>query len=94
MPLVFIEVKKPNNAGGMIAESTRMNYERFPNKKFRRFINITELMIFSNNMEYDTLGGIVPVQGAFYCTGAKEKAFFNVFREENQKNKKRVQNSA
>lgn len=86
LPLVFIEVKRPNNADGMIAESTRMNNERLPNKKFRRFINISELMIFSNNMEYDTLGGIVPVQGAFYCTGAKEKAFFNLFREENQKN--------
>ncbi|SUB98048.1 Uncharacterised protein [Porphyromonas macacae] len=24
-------------------------------------------MIFSNNMEYDSLGGIVPIQGAFYC---------------------------
>ena len=31
-------------------------------------------MIFSNNMEYDTLGGIVPVQGAFYCTAARETA--------------------
>ena len=43
----------------MVAESSRMNRERFPNKKFRRFINITQLMIFSNNMEYDALGGIV-----------------------------------
>lgn len=67
LPLCFIEVKKPNNHGGIVAESKRMNLERFPNKKFRRFINITQLMIFSNNMEYDALGGIVPVQGAFYC---------------------------
>lgn len=66
----------------MIAESNRMNNIRFPNKKFRRFINITQLMIFSNNKEYDTLGGIVPVDGAFYCTGSKGKAFFNCFREE------------
>ena len=50
LPLVFIEVKKPNNVGGMVAESKRMNDERFPKKKFRRFINITQLMIFSNNM--------------------------------------------
>lgn len=63
MPLCFVEVKKPNNHGGMLAESARMNKERFPNKKFRRFINITQLMIFSNNMEYDSLGGIVPIQG-------------------------------
>lgn len=83
LPLCFVEVKKPNNHGGMLAESARMNKERFPNKKFRRFINITQLMIFSNNMEYDALGGIVPIQGAFYCTGARSCAPFNCFREEN-----------
>lgn len=83
MPLVFIEVKKPNNAGGMVAEAERMNKQRFPNKKFRRFINITQLMVFSNNMEYDALGGIVPIQGAFYCTGSKSYSPFNCFREEN-----------
>ena len=83
LPLCFIEVKKPNNHGGMVAESNRMNRERFPNKKFRRFINITQLMIFSNNMEYDAMGGIVPIQGAFYCTGARSYSPFNCFREEN-----------
>lgn len=86
LPLCFVEVKKPNNHGGMVAESKRMNGERFPNKKFRRFINITQLMIFSNNMEYDTMGGIVPIQGAFYCTAARENAPFNCFREENPSN--------
>lgn len=83
LPLCFVEVKKPNNAGGMLAESKRMNEIRFPNSKFRRFINIAQLMIFSNNMEYDTMGGIVPIQGAFYCTGAEKSAPFNCFREEN-----------
>ena len=83
LPLCFVEVKKPNNHGGILAESERMNKERFPNKKFRRFINITQLMIFSNNMEYDALGGIVPIQGAFYCTGARAYSTFNCFREEN-----------
>lgn len=82
LPLVFIEVKRPNNQGGIIAESNRMNNIRFPNEKFRRFINITQLMIFSNNMEYDTMGGIVPIQGAFYCTASKKKSFFNCFRED------------
>lgn len=86
LPLCFVEVKKPNNHGGMVAESKRMNRERFPNKKFRRFINITQLMIFSNNMEYDAMGGIVPIQGAFYCTAARESAPFNCFREENPSN--------
>ncbi|MCM1508628.1 MAG: HsdR family type I site-specific deoxyribonuclease [Ruminococcus flavefaciens] len=86
LPLVFIEVKKPNNHGGVVAESQRMNNQRFPNKKFRRFINITQLMIFSNNMEYDAEGGIVPIQGAFYCTAAKNSTPFNCFREENPNN--------
>lgn len=86
LPLVFVEVKKPNNHGGIVAESERMNKRRFPNKKFRRFINITQLMIFSNNMEYDAQGGIVPIQGAFYCTAAREQAPFNCFREENPAN--------
>ena len=87
LPLVFIEVKKPTNIGGMVAEADRMNKLRFPNKKFRRFINITQLMIFSNNMEYDALGGIVPIQGVFYCSGAKKKSPFNCFREDNPLNR-------
>lgn len=84
LPLVFLEVKKPNNPGGMLAESKRMNNQRFPNKKFRRFINITQLMMFSNNMEYDAEGGIVPIQGVFYCTSARTSSPFNCFREENK----------
>ena len=73
LPLVFVEVKKPNNHDGMVAEANRMTLQRFPNKKYRRFINITQLMIFSNNMEYDAKGGIVPIEGAFYCTGARNR---------------------
>ena len=86
LPLVFIEVKKPHNRDGMIAESRRMTDVRFPNRKFRRFMNITQLMIFSNNMEYDAMGGIVPVQGSFYCTTSRHEAHFNCFREENPGN--------
>lgn len=83
LPLVFIEVKKPNNKEGIIAELNRMDNERIPNKKFRSFMNITQLMIFSNNMEYDDSDGLNPVQGAFYCTGARDTVKFNRFREEN-----------
>ncbi len=85
LPLCFIEVKKPNNREGIVAERRRMYNRRFPNRKFRRFINITQLMLFSNNMEYKTLNSIVPVQGVFYCTGAKQYTPFNCFREENPK---------
>lgn len=83
IPLTFIEVKRPHNQGGMVAESNRMNRGRFPNRKFRRFINLTQLMIFSNNMEYDAQGGITPIQGVFYCTAARGKTKFSTFREEN-----------
>ena len=79
LPLTFIEVKKPNNHDGILAERDRIN-KRMRNKSFRRFINLTQLMIFSNNQEYDNENR-VPIQGAFYCCASKEKAFFNVFRE-------------
>ena len=53
------------------------------NKRFRRFLNVTQLMIFSNNQEYDTENR-VPIQGAFYATNTKGDIFFNVFREQKQ----------
>jgi type I restriction enzyme, R subunit len=80
MPLAFIEVKKPNNKEGVLAERTRIN-ERFKNKRFRKFINISQILMFSNNMEYDT-ESIVPIQGAFYATTAFKDTIFNCFREE------------
>ncbi len=80
MPLVFIEVKKPNNLEGIMAEHKRIE-TRFKNKKFRKFINITQLMVFSNNMEYDEQA-IHPIQGAFYATASYTKPGFNYFREE------------
>jgi type I restriction enzyme R subunit len=80
MPLVFIEVKKPNNKDGVLAERERIN-RRFQNSKFKRFVNITQLMIFSNNMEYDD-GVIDPVEGAFYASTSYQAPIFNYFREE------------
>lgn len=84
MPLVFIEVKKPNNKGGIGEERERMG-KRAKNPKFRRFINITQFMIFSNNMEYDD-GATEPAQGAFYSSSAYGKPVFNYFREEHKLN--------
>lgn len=80
MPLVFIEVKKPNNREGILAERDRIN-KRFQNPKFKRFANITQFMIFSNNMEYDD-GDPEPVQGAFYASSSYHNPVFNYFREE------------
>ena len=50
LPLAFIEVKIPNNREGILAERARMN-QRFANKAFRSFLNVTQLMIFSNNQQ-------------------------------------------
>lgn len=80
MPLAFIEVKKPNNHDGIIAERERIN-RRVQNNKFRKFINITQLMVFSNNMEYDD-NDPSPILGAFYATTSYKEPTFNYFREE------------
>jgi type I restriction enzyme R subunit len=80
MPLAFVEVKKPNNQEGILAERDRINI-RFKNKKFRKFINISQLLVFSNNMEYD-IESIEPIQGAFYSSTSYSSANFNCFREE------------
>ncbi len=82
MPLVFIEVKKPNNLDGIQAEHKRIA-TRFQNKKFRKFVNATQLMVFSNNMEYDD-SSPVPLQGAFYSSTSYYKPVFNYFREEEE----------
>jgi type I restriction enzyme R subunit len=86
IPLAFIEVKKPNNREGVLAERNRIN-DRFKNRKFRRYINISQILLFSNNMEYEEgseamVSGTEPIQGAFYAASSKDKAFFNQFREE------------
>ncbi|WP_010136518.1 type I restriction endonuclease subunit R [Ochrovirga pacifica] len=86
MPLVFIEVKKPNNLQGIQDEHVRMQ-SRFQNKKFRKFINISQLLIFSNNMEYDD-EATIPLQGAFYSATSYHKPIFNYFREEQEFNLK------
>lgn len=80
LPLVFIEVKKPNNKEGIIAERNRIN-ARLANKNFKKIVNLTQFMIFSNNMENDT-ENLTPIQGAFYATTSHKKASFNCFREE------------
>lgn len=80
LPLVFIEVKKPNNREGLLSKHKRIK-KRFKTPKFSRFFNITQMMVFSNNMEYDD-SFPDPLEGAFYATPAMEDPPFNYFREE------------
>ena len=88
IPLAFIEVKKPNNREGVLAERNRIN-SRFKNEKFRKFINISQILVFSNNMEYDT-ESITPIQGAFYSSSSYKEANFNCFREEEKLNLSKI----
>ena len=89
LPLAFIEVKKHNNNKGIEAESERMKV-RFQNRKFRRFLNITQIMGFSNDMNYAD-NNTNAIQGAFYAaigrTNTKSKRTttkYNCFREDGQ----------
>ncbi len=80
LPLVFIEAKKPNNKNGIIAELSRMT-NRNQNTRFRPFLNISQIQIFSNNQNYDDDEQDC-VTGAFYSTTSYGKPFFSKFREE------------
>ena len=82
LPLAFIEVKKENNHKGILAETDRMK-QRFVNPKYRRFLNLTQIMVFSNDMEYDN-NEVTPTIGAFYATIGKKNTKYNRFREEGQ----------
>lgn len=82
LPLAFIEVKKENNHKGIQAETDRMK-QRFVNPQYRRFLNITQIMLFSNDMEYDN-NEVTPTIGAFYATIGKKNTKYNCFREEGQ----------
>ena len=82
MPLVFIEVKKPNNKDGILAEHDRIQ-KRFQNKNFSQFVNITQLMVFSHNMEYEDTSSN-KIEGACYASASYRKLIFNYFREEHK----------
>lgn len=79
MPLGFMEVKRPNNKEGIIAERERM-YSRFSNSLYRTFVNITQVMAFSNNQEYDE--DRQPIHGSYYASSAYGEVKLNRFREE------------
>lgn len=80
MPLSFVEVKRQNNREGILAERERMT-RRFSNPVYKRYVNITQYTVFSNNNEYDDTD-IEPIQGAFYASSNYGKMFFSKFREQ------------
>ena len=86
IPLAFLEVKKPNNEGGIQVEFDRMVNERYQKVEHRKYFNMIQLTCFSNNMPYETDDDrdVEPKQGSFYSTPNGSQTTFNFFREESK----------
>ncbi len=87
IPLAFLEVKKPNNEGGIQAEFKRMLNDRLCIPEYKKFFNMLQLVTFSNNMEYETnTDEIISSEdikaGSFYTTPNGNNTSFSYFREE------------
>lgn len=85
MPLAFLEVKKPNNEGGIQVEFERMINKRLKKDEYRRYFNLIQIVSFSNNMEYeeadDEFADDVKA-GSFYTTPNGNNTSFSFFRED------------
>lgn len=67
MPLGFLEVKKPNNEGGIQKEFDRMINKRLVNPDYKKFFNMIQMISFSNNMSYEDSDDVEDVKaGSFY----------------------------
>ena len=85
IPLAFLEVKKPNNPGGIQEEFNRMINKRLVNNEYRKFFNLLQVVSFSNNMDYENNDNddIDTVKaGSFYTTPNGNKTSFSFFRED------------
>ena len=86
LPLSYIEVKQPNairdGKTGIQSEQDRTR-QRFENRKFRRFNNITQLIALSDNLPYIS-GQDQQKQGSYYGSNAYSKTKFNAFKEERE----------
>lgn len=84
LPLAYIEFKKPNairnGKTGMRSEFDRMT-QRFQNKNFKIFHNITQIVGFTDNMTYAEDFGL-HTTGSYYCTSSYSMAQFNSMHEE------------
>jgi type I restriction enzyme R subunit len=86
IPLAFLEVKKPDNEGGIQVEFDRMVNHRYEQPEHRKYFNMIQLTCFSNNMPYETDDDreAEPKQGSFYSTPNGSHTTFNFFREESK----------
>lgn len=85
IPLAFLEVKHPNNSGGIQVEFERMINKRLANSNFKKYFNLLQIVSFSNNMEYedadDDIADAVRA-GSFYTTPNGMMTSFSFFRED------------
>ncbi len=85
IPLAFLEVKHPNNSGGIQVEFERMINKRLVNSDYKKYFNMIQVVSFSNNMEYededDDIAETVRA-GSFYTTPNGKMTTFSFFRED------------
>lgn len=85
IPLGFLEVKKPNNEGGIQREFERMINKRLMNPDYKKFFNMIQFVSFSNNMEYEDADDAEDVKaGSFYTTPNGTNTSFSFFREDDE----------
>lgn len=85
MPLAFLEVKHPNNSGGIQVEFERMINKRLKNDDYKRFFNLIQIVSFSNNMDYEESDDDIAIEvkaGSFYTTPNGQSTTFSFFRED------------
>lgn len=83
IPLGFLEVKHPNNSGGIQEEFKRMLNQRLENDSFKKHFNQLMIVAFSNNMEYEDSDDAEDVKaGSFYTTPNGQRTSFSFFRED------------
>lgn len=86
IPLGFLEVKKPNNDGGIQKEFNRMINKRLKNPDYKKFFNMIQIVSFSNNMDYEDEDDAEDVKaGSFYTTPNGKNTSFSFFREDGEK---------
>lgn len=87
MPLAFLEVKHPNNSGGIQVEFERMIDKRLQNDDYKKYFNLIQIVSFSNNMEYEEADDDMAEDvkaGSFYTTPNGFNTSFSFFREDIQ----------
>ncbi len=89
IPLAFLEVKKPNNEGGIQVEFDRMLNKRLIIPEYKKYFNMLQIVAFSNNMEYEDDDDSALAEdikaGSFYTTPNGFKTTFSFFRDEQPK---------